>query len=317
MVEFKRIEKVLKDKTEHDNYKRSAEPRKQTFSVPPYPYRNVSLNPDARASEFGVEQPLLRYYLETAFVSDNPLIVGKLKELIMCVKLTMDSEDPMHETLRRDIDRYYKAVNEHKAKVEEAEAKYMAEYKMYELTHLKKAQDISFYVDDLVEASIKRLSEGRPTVWDTLVRELLEEEMEFKTELGPLEDMLEDFKKYSLNNKCGFIEEVKTKHMDWLDKQIEDRTDDIFDQRGYENHVIEVEAEEFLECFDEDGNPRDEYAVELYEERMCELNSYLRNEARDEAIRQIRDLYYNGADGYDTIYSYDPNCSKRSWQNAA
>lgn len=317
MVEFKRIDKVLKDKTSIDNFKRSMEPKLQTFNSPAYPRRNVPLDPDARALEFGVEQPLLRYYLETAFSSDNPLIVGKLKELIMCVKLTMDTEDPMHEVLRRDIDRYYKAVEDHQSKTAQAEAKYAAEFKMYELTHLKKSQDLSFYIDDLVEGSIKRISEGRQTVWDILVRELLEEEMEFKTELGPLEDMFEAFKEYSLNNKCGFIEEVKGKHMDWLDKQIEDRTDTIFYERDYDNHILEIEADEFLQCFDEDGNPRDEYAVDLYDERMCDLNSSLRNEARDEAIRQIRDLYYNGADGYDTIYSYDPSYSKRSWQNAA
>lgn len=306
MIDSKRIDKIHKDYEDYQTYQRVAQPRKDTFVAPPFPRRGVHIDPDRRAEEFQIPQPLLRYYLEVAMVSDNPLIVQKLKELLMCVKLTLDGEDRTLEIINKDLSQYNKAKEKYQDDTQRAEARYATDIKHYNLHCMKKAQDLSFYMDDLVEASIRRYEDGVPTVWDKFVCDILAEECLTEPEYTDWEEAFEKFKGFQLSTKVSVIDDLRSKHVCWIEDQLNENADKIYETFKVDERIVELDAEEFLPLFDEDGEVICDNAMDLYYRRVDELEEEYKYEAREEAIRHLQEMYYSGADGYDTIYNYSP-----------
>ncbi len=306
MINSSRIEVANRNYDSYRQYEIDKRPRRQEFKKPAKPIRHGHLQTDHRAAELQIDQPLFRYYLEVAFSSDNPLVVHKLKELLMCVKLTLDGEDTMLDAINKDLAEYYRQLREYEDQVAEEEKRFTREHKMYSLHCLKKEQDLRFYLEDMVEASITRFEENRGTVWDKFLCEILAEECQTELEYTYWEEAFNVFKKFSLSTKMSVIEEIENAHKRWIETQLDDSTEEIYENSDVHGCLVELEGEEFTTLFDEEGEVIED-AMDLYYRRVDEIESEFRYEARLEAVRLLQERHYNEEDGYDTIYHYGPN----------
>ena len=302
-MDYEKIRKVSKDREALMEFKRDAMPRKNPNIKPPSkPSIPYSINTEAGAVTCDMPQQLFHEYLRLAANSDNPLIQHKLRELIALTKLVTDSENPEIARVNRDLSTYNRLMAEYKEALEAEEVRYTEANKLYNLQKAKMFQDLRWYCEDYVSNSLKDIDWEKPTVWQQMLLNVLEEQ--FPEDLK--KNWLSNFMELDDDSKTSIVLAVGVNHRKWINDTVEEIEEEKLVEMHFDEQLLDMEDELYSKFFDEDGNPLDESRMYRYESLMNDLEDQLRCDARSLAISEVQARWMEGMDGYEQIYSFCP-----------
>jgi len=294
----------------HKEFRTTANPpRLQTIIDPVPPKVNTQLDLVGAATKLEMSQPVLHYLMSTILNSDNPMIEHQFRKLLAVTKLSIPSDDPMMEQYLQWESSYQSNLAEARAERERLEEEYDKAHKEYYLRRNKESNQIHDTACDLVDGAVQRMEAGETRLWDKLLMDTIEEELEFDY---PLSGISETFKSLDVSSQIGVFETLRNKHKAWIEKWLDERTEyhynDKFAARmvALEQSAHIMDSDEYRpDWIDEDSeDERFWYEMTLTEKYLSDTDSAYREESRYLAWQELNFFYQNDEDGFDTIYSH-------------
>ncbi len=224
---------------------------------------------------------------------EDEVINAAIKKLLVLIKMRLPEDNDLVQKGLKYVDQWEKDT----AATKELNLQYTNEYnvalKKYEAYIVANRKEQADRLNAIVRKAFAAHQMDTKTVWDTLCIQHI------KTLVG--DDVArfvdEGFDKASINEIRTFSSMICARHKNWLHDQFENLVDKIHNLL-WETVPCEVDADNFLQYFDELSDPNDD-AMTLYEQAMSEWDDELRWRARDRAKRVIQQRIADKVDGYD------------------